>query len=132
MFRVDASSHNEDFWLPYTYEVYTGKVFETSKPKDLFDLFHALQQGRLAEPGEKDSSIQRTANYCIKNNKKVQSLKEEKSENKFRAVATYMTLVDAFDPKKDDKLYSILEWNQATNIRGIDKEALKQIGRAHV
>ena len=128
MFRVDASSHNDEFWLSYTYEVYTGKVFETSKPKDLFDLFHALQQGRLAEPGEKDSSIQRTANYCIKNNKKVQSLKEEKSENKFRAVATYMTLVDAFDPKKDDKLYSILEWNQATNIRGIDKEALKRLG----
>ena len=127
-FRIDASSHNDSFWESYMYEIYTGKVFDTSKVKDLFDLFQALQQGRICESGEKDATLQRTANYCIKNNRKTQSLKEERSENKFRAVATYMTMLDAFNASKDDTLYTILEWNQISNVRGTDKESLQRLG----
>lgn len=127
-FRVDANSTNDDFWASYTYEIYTGKTFDTSKEKDLFDLFHALKQGRVCEQGEKDPTLQRAADYNIKNNKKVQTLKEQKSEDKFEAMATFKAILDAFDPKKDDSLYAILEWIQVPNVRGTDKETLKRVG----
>lgn len=133
-YRVDVDAVSEDFWggndskkiKPFSLEIYTGRTFDTNKPNELFELFHILKQGFACEVGEKDPTLQRRANYCIKNNKKVQSLQEEKSEQKFEAMTTFKIMLDAFDPKKDDTLYTILEWIQLANIRGADKDTLKR------
>lgn len=127
----------DDFWggndkikaKPYFYEVYTGKTFDTKKPSDLFDLFIALKQGVICKKGEKDPSLKSSAKYCIRDREQAVSLKEEKASNKAEAIFTFMTLLNALDPKKvdDDTLYTVLEWLQFTSVRNTDKEALKSL-----
>lgn len=122
--KVDATNH--DFWQPYMYKLFTGRKFDTSRPDQLFDLFHALKQGRICEVGEKDPILQRAANYCVRNREKLVSLQEERASDKAEATFTFMTLLKALDPQKDDSLYSILEWMQITNVRDSDEETLKR------
>lgn len=124
-FKKDLSSTSNDFWDDYTYELYTYKMFDTSNEKDLLDLFQALVQGKVCQEGEKDATLQRTANYCVRNREKEISLKEERAETKFEAFATFSTLLKA-DTKKDDTLFSTLEWVGLSNVRKSDKEALKR------
>lgn len=133
-YRVDASSVNDDFWggndekkiPPYMYEVYTGRRIDTTNEKDLFDLFQMLKQGAVCEPREKDPNLQRSANYCIKNIKKARSMQEEKIETKFEAAAIFSTLLK-LDPKKDDTLYTILDWVNVPNVRGAEESAVKRV-----
>lgn len=124
--RKDTNAVNDDFWSDYLFEIYTGKTFDTSNPKDLFDLFHALKQGKVCEVGEKDAVLQRTARYCIKNREQSVGLQEQKLLDKVEAFSTFTTLLDALDPEKDDTLYTILEWINITNIRGAEKDAIKR------
>lgn len=123
--RKDTNATNDEFWNNYGFEIYTGKTFDTSHPKDLFDLFHALKQAKICEVGEKDYVLQK-ANYCIKNREQSIGLQEQKLLDKAEAFGTFMTLLDAHDPDKDDTLYTILEWMNITNIRGAEKEAIKR------
>lgn len=124
---------NFDFWMgnnesdikPYICEVYTGKTFDTKNPKDLFDLFHALTKGYVCEEGEKDADLQK-AKYCIKNKNKVISLQEERENDKFEATSVFSTLLKTVDADENDTLYTILEWMQISNIRGVDKTVLKR------
>ncbi len=131
-YNKNTDAINVDFWAgnnsgakPYMLEIWTGKKFDTSKTKDLFDLFHALKQGFICEEGEKDADLQK-ASYCIKNTNKVISLQEERENNKFEANAVFATLLKTVDADEDDTLYTILEWMQISNIRGADKETLKR------
>ena len=126
-YRVDTSEVNDDFWLSYNYEIYTNKTFDTSNEKDLFDLFHALKQGKVCEVGERDAMLQRSANYCIRNIEKAVSLQEEKSNNKFDAITKFSVMLESANFKKDDSLYTILEWMNFSNVRGADKETVKRL-----
>jgi hypothetical protein len=132
-YNKNVSSSNEEFWLgsktdidkkTYNYVLSTNMEFNTSKPKDLFDLFHALKQGRICEQGEKDSALQK-ANYCIKDKERLLSLQEEKTDDKFEASFLFRTLLDA-TTDETDSLYTILEWIGLMSIRGSDKGALKK------
>lgn len=123
--RKDTDATNDDFWADYTVELYTGKTFDTTSPKDLFDLFHALKQGKICEVNEKDAVLQK-ANYCVKNREETTSLKEQKLLDKAEAFSTLSILLDAHDPEKDDTLYTILEWMNINSIRGAEKDAIKK------
>lgn len=131
-YNKNTDAINFDFWMgnnedakPYICEIYTGKSFDTKNPKDLFDLFHALNKGYICEEGEKDAELQK-AKYCIKNKNKVISLQEERENDKFEAISTFSTLLDTVDADENDTLYTILEWMQVSNIRGVDKPVLKR------
>lgn len=132
-YNKNTDSSNDEFWLgsktdidkkTYNYELRTNKEFNTAKPKDLFDLFHALKQGRLCEQGEKDSVLQR-ANYCIKDKDRLLSLQEERTDDKFEASYLFRTLLDN-SSNEVDNLYTILEWIGLVSVRGAEKEALKK------
>ena len=114
-----------EFWLTYSYKLYTGRQFDTKNPADLFDLFNALKQGKLCEVGEKDPSLQRSANYCIRSREKVITLQEERANDKAEAIFTFMTLLDALS-EEEETLYTILEWMPLSNIRGAEKDVLKR------
>lgn len=124
-YNIDCSSNNEKFWSEYTYEVKTNKSFNTEDVKDLFDLFQALKHGRLCEVGERDYALQK-ANYNIKNIDKVKTLEEERMADKFEAIATFSVMLNE-DLEKDDTLLALLEWLQITNVRGAEKNTLRNI-----
>lgn len=125
-YRANLDSTNNEFWDEYTYELYTNKIFDTSKEKDRLDLFMALQNGRLCLKGTKNPTLQKDANYHIRSREKEISLKEERAETKFEAFATFSTLLN-LDPTKDSTLYSVLEWLNLTSVRSSDKDALKKL-----
>jgi hypothetical protein len=124
-FRIETDAINDEFWISYNYKLFTGRQFDTKNPADLFDLFHALKQGKICEVGEKDATLQRSANYCIRSREKVITLQEERANDKAEAIFTFMTLLDALNDK-DDTLYTILEWMPLSNIRGAEKDVLKR------
>lgn len=124
-YMVDCSSNNDGFWLEYGFGIHTNKTFNTEDPKDLFDLFHALKQGRICEVGEKDHALQK-ANYTIKNTDKVKTLEEERMNDKFDALAKFSVMLNE-DLEKDDTLVSLLEWLQVTNVRGADKRTIQTV-----
>lgn len=124
-FWIGNNDDNDEDAVPYMIEIYTKKKFDTSNPKDLFDLFHALKQGHICEEGERDSDLQR-AKYCIKNASKVISLQEERENDKFEANSVFSILLNTVDADENDTLYTILEWMQISNIRGADKDTLKR------
>jgi len=134
-YNTSTAATNDDFWggsdalemKPYQIELYIGKSYNTNHPKDLFDLFCALKQGKICEAGERDASLQRTALYQVKNAEKTVSKKEEKLLNKAKAFETLITLLNVFDPENDDTLYTLLEWINFSTIRGAEKEAVKKV-----
>jgi len=119
-YKVDVSETNNEFWDKYKYELKTDGTFKTNDPKGLFDLFHALTKGKLCNPGEKDSTLQK-ANYCIKNITVEKTLEEERLEDKATAMYKFLSLLDS----EEEKLYSVLEWIQMTNVREMDKKVIK-------
>lgn len=124
-YREDCGATNDNFWNNYTYELYTNKSFNTEDPKDLFDLFQALKHGAICEPGEKDYAL-KGANYTIKNVAKVKSLEEERLAEKFEAITTFSIMLKE-DLKKDDTLLALLEWMQVANVRGADKDIIRNV-----
>lgn len=124
-FRKDVSAVNDDFWDSYTYELYPGKVFNTKTPKDLFDLFNALKQGKICNEDEKDA-IRNSAVYCVKNREKVSSKEDELIFNKYDAIATFSTMLEASKLESTDEIFSILEWVGFPNLRQVDKAAIKK------
>ncbi len=120
----DCSETNYDFWGKYKYEVKVNKSFNTADPKDLFDLFHALKQGTVCNEGEKDAVLQK-ARYTIKNIEATKSKEDKKLDDKFDAMKIFDTLFES----DMEKLYTVLEFLQASNPRGMEKEALKKIYR---
>ena len=119
--NVDCSETNNKFWDSYKYEVKVNKSYDTSDPKELFDLFHALKQGAICNEGEKDSTLQK-ANYTIKNIAEVKSKEDEKLENKYAAISTFENLVST----DIEKLYTTLEYLQAPNVRSMQKDVLRK------
>ncbi len=117
----NCAETNLEFWDRYRYEIKVNKSFDTSDPKDLFDLFHALKQGAVCNEGEKDSSLQK-AKYTIKNIEATRSKEDKKLDDKIDAITTFNTLLD----NDIEKLYTVLEYLQASNPRGQEKEALRR------
>jgi len=124
-YQADCSATNDEFWNTYTYELYTNKSFNTSDPKDLFDLFEALKHGRICEPGEKDYAL-KNANYTVKNIAKVKSLEEDRLAEKFEALTTFSIMLKE-DLEKDDTLLALLEWMQVANVRGAEKDVIRNV-----
>lgn len=118
-FNVDCSETNLEFWDTYRYEIYTNKTFDTSDPKDAFDLFHALKQGKLCNKDEKDPTLQK-ANYNITNKQAVKTQAEERAKVKSDAIVTLNYLAT----KKQDKLTDIIEYMGLGSTKGSEIEVV--------
>lgn len=120
------STDDNTFWPEYIVDLYKGRKFETTNIKDLLDLYLILRNGMACEEKEKNYHLKK-ANYNIANVKQVQSIQEKKQDTVFSAMGTLKVMLDSFDPKKDDTIYTILEWINIPNVRGADKETVKNV-----
>lgn len=114
------------FWDSYTYSLYKGRVFDTTNPKDLLDLYLALQNGRICAENEKNATLKNDAKYCVRNREREITVLEERAETKMEAYAAFSTLLGR-DLKEDDTLFCILEWLNIPDIRNSDKDAIKKV-----
>lgn len=120
LYNVSCSETNNEFWDSYRYPLYTGQTFNTSDPKQLFDLFHALTKARICNPNEKDPEL-RKASYCIKNTEVEKTLEEERLEDKANAISKFMVLLET----DKEKLYAVLEWIQMSDVRSVEDKVLR-------
>jgi hypothetical protein len=123
--NLDAT--NDDFWMEYNYEIKPGKKYNTEDIQELFDLFCALKQGKVCNPGEKDYDLQRSAVYCVKSRQEVTSAEDDKLFKKAEAVSTFLTLLDSSKLDADDPIITMLEWVGFSSMRDVkDKDAIKR------
>ena len=130
--NVDTSATNNEFWDDYGYEIYPERVFDTNHAGDLFDLFHALKQGKICNSNEKDPILRQSAIYCVRDIQASVSAEDEKLLNYSEAVSTFVTMLNA-DDRKDESadLQTILEYIGFSSLREASKEdAKKQVLRA--
>lgn len=120
------STEDNNFWPNYIVEVYKGRKFETNNIKDLLDLYLILRNGMACEEKETNFYLKK-ANYNITNVKQVKSIQEKKQDTMFSAMGTLKVMLDSFDPKKDDTIYTVLEWINIPNVRGADKDTVKNV-----
>lgn len=119
-FSVDCSQTNNTFWDKYRYDLKSFSSLNTEDPKARFDLFHALAQARMCEVGEKDDILQK-ANYTIRNIEAVKSTEDLRLEDKYTATSSFITLIAG----DREKLNSILEWIQMSDVSSMDERVLK-------
>lgn len=126
-FNKDLSSTEDNtFWPEYIVDVYKGRKLDTSNIKDLLDLYLILKNGMACNEKEKDYFLKK-ARYNIKNTKQVKNVEEKRQETKFDAIGLLKVMLDSFDAKKDDTIYTILEWINVPNLRGADKDTVKRV-----
>lgn len=126
-FRKDLDSIEEsEFWPTYIVDLYKGRKFHTENIKDLLDLYLILKNGMACEEKETNYFLKK-ANYNITNVKQVRTVEQKRQDTIFDAMGTFKVMLDSFDPKKDDTVYTVLEWINISNIRGADKDTVKNV-----
>jgi hypothetical protein len=119
------TSIDNDFWDEYNISIYTNKIFDTNNPKDLFDLYNAVQQGHLCNIDEKDGTLKLSAKYHIKNITEAISREDEKIKLKAEAEFLMMSMLN---DKKAMDVCTILEYNNfKSGLRSLSSDDLKLV-----
>lgn len=114
-----------DFWENYFVSLFDGRVFDTSKPSDLLDLYIAMRSYELHPAGEDGKPVRghkyKQAQYCIEDRNKVMGVRKRKAVEEMDAIMLFGELM------KSDKnrLLSILKYSGMRNMDGVDDVTLK-------
>jgi hypothetical protein len=115
-------SPTSDFWKTYRFEAYANKTYDTSDIKDLFDLFHVINQGVACEKGERNP-FWNNAPFIVTSPIKIKNKKKEQTATKMKAITVLGTMADA----DKDTLDLILEYIGRDSTDKIKGEDLKLI-----
>lgn len=120
---LDHKQSNNEFWDSFGGDLYNGKVYNTSDPKELLELYMAILHLNVVKPEDKSKHFASKAKYCIVNKDSVTSLKEEKSFNKAEAIGNFYTLLN--NNKK--QLLNVLEFIGVISSRTLEDRVLTNI-----
>jgi hypothetical protein len=116
------SNTNDKFWLPYTVNLFVGRLFNTKNEKDALDLYLAVSNYMVTEKNNKENkkpdSIK--AKYDIENREFATSFKEDRQVNKMEAIGNFYTLLN----NDKEKLLNIMEWLEINDDRNCDNRKL--------
>lgn len=119
------TAHNNDsFWCEYAVELFPGKIFNTSDPTDVFELYIAILSKGLVplqfvgDPAYIDSM------YCIKDREYIIDNEFENIDKEADALTTFGTLI--LTQEGQQKLSNILLWIDYINSPDIDIKYLKK------
>lgn len=124
-FRNENLDHsvNNLFWEKYRYEAYVNKVFDTSKPDELFELFQIIIQGLAIDKNERNPFYKQNAQFIVTNPQITKNKNKEKSKIKLDAIQKLAVLADG----DKDKLDLILNFVRGEATNKVDKDDLKLI-----
>lgn len=124
-FRVELNSTNDEFWLKdekSMVEVFKDKEFNTSNPRDLFELFLILKHGWAVSKTDRTSR----ANYVPYYVESISAKGDDKNKASIDKAEAYVKFDTLFKEKdKNDRLYTILEWMGVKEPRNFKLDTLK-------
>lgn len=120
---LDHRQSNNEFWDSFGGDLYNGKVYNTSDPKELLELYMAILHFNVVKPEDKSQHFAAKAKYCIVNKDSVTTLKEEKAFNKAEAIGNFYTLVN----NNKEYLLHILEYIGVISTRKLEDRVLTNI-----
>ena len=104
---------NHEFWDTYSPEIKRGKVFNTSEPRELLDLYMISRHRFIAPKGDSSKPMYRKAQFCIVNKKESTNIKQERKLNFTKAVGQAYGLIQN-DRDKLDRILNYLNISSAT------------------
>lgn len=88
------SPNNDDWWKLQNFRIWPGRVYNSNNPVDVFELYMALNAYQLTpKDQEKDPRYSRSS-YVIVDTTKAKKVKEERTENKFKAIKSFTNTLD--------------------------------------
>lgn len=120
---LDHKKSNNAFWDGFGGDLYNGKVYKTSDPKELLELYMAILHFNVVKPEDKSKPFAKKASYAVVNKEAVTSLKEQRNADKAEAIGTYYTLLN--NNKK--QLLNVLEFISLVSNRKLEDKTLTSI-----
>lgn len=117
--------HNNDaFWTSYAVELFPGKIFNTSREVDVFELYIALLAKGVVPTQHKGDPSYIDSMYCIKDRDYMIDSESESIDKEAEAMTTFGTLIGTQEGTQ--KLSNILLWIDYINSPDIDIKYLKK------
>lgn len=110
---------SNDYWLDYGFDLYRGKIFNTSKPEELLALYEAIIHGKLCPVGQDSSPFYKSADFTIEDKAEAVSVKQKEDNLDIKATGLYYS----FDTSEPKKLQLILNY---VGLRGMDGKNFKK------
>lgn len=96
----DKLSHSSDntWWDSKIMQLYSGKTFNTARPEERFELYFALLRDRLTPEGQEGNSKFKSSSYVVIDIESNKKRRDEKTELEFKAIGTFMGLMQTDKP----------------------------------
>lgn len=91
----DKLSHtNNEFWDSKRFFITAGMIINTQNPDDVLKLYFSLMTHSLTPKGSEGDSAYSNSSYVVQDTSKVKKLKDERAENKFKAIGVFHALIE--------------------------------------
>lgn len=112
-----------DFWRDYKIEAYVNKQFDTSKVRDLMELFHLLYMGAVCEKDEREPSLRVNAKFTLSSSSEIKN----KTKIKTQKLQSTVILLSSMVMGDRDKLNLILQWIGKDDVSKMSDEDVMSI-----
>lgn len=131
--KLDPRDPDSEFWnyvdkhRSFKVDLYKGKIFNTSEPRELLQLFICVANKDLAPREFESAPMFKNAQFCIEDKKKVQDTRVEEEILETEATGQFFNLLD-----KPDTLKLILNYIGLRNVNTKDKGLANSLFRRFI
>jgi hypothetical protein len=106
---------NNQFWDSKRFFITSGMILNTENPEDVLKLYFSLMTNNLTPKGSEGDSAYSNSSYIVQDTSKVKKLKDERAENKFKAIGVFHALIEN-DPAKLGMILNYLGLNYSESV----------------
>ena len=131
--KLDPRDPDSEYWnyvdkhRSFKVDLYKGKIFNTSEPRELLQLFICVANKDLAPREFESAPMFRNAQFCMEDKKKVQDTRVEEEILETEASGQFFNLLD-----KPDTLKLILNYIGLRNVNTKDKGLANSLFRRFI
>lgn len=94
--ELDHKDKKDSYWNEYGIELYNGRIFNTSDPKQLLDLYLSVLHGKLCPKGKAESSPYFPfAQFTVENKEKSKTVQQENELITMEAMGQFYSLLNS-------------------------------------
>lgn len=92
---LDHKDVKDSFWLDYSIDLYNGRIFNTSDPRQLLDLYLCILHGKLCPKGKAESSpYYPFAQFTVENKEHSRSVQQENELLTVEAMGEFYSMLN--------------------------------------
>lgn len=116
---IFSKGGSEDF-TNLNFSIHSGKIYMTSKPEQVLELYFALRSNIVAPKGEEGNAVYNGTHFVVVDSTKSTTVKNENTLNFFKAASMFSTLYNS----DKDGLHNLLFWIGVPNVSATADEAV--------